>query len=916
MKDAKLSMEELVIEYENTLVYDQEGNLIAQLSGDENREIIKITEMSPYLPKAFIAIEDERFYDHQGIDLKRTAAATVKYGLSKIGIGSASYGGSTITQQLVKNLTKEDDRSWERKAKEMARAHYIEKELSKDQILELYLNLIFLGGNTYGVEVASNYYFSKGAQELSLAECAFLAGINNSPNSYSPFNTENTSNIEKIKTRAKVVLTKMQEVGYINNEEYNNAVSEVDAGLKFQKGQIRQIIYSYHTEAAINEIKSELLAMHPDWSNDYVDLYVKSGGLKIYTTQDTAMQKILEEEMASEDYTLESKTSVDGDGNPVKAQAAMIIMDHKTGQVKAVNGGLGEKTSSFGLNRATQSKRQTGSSMKPLAVVAPGIESGVFTAATVYDDVPSGGALSGFKNYGYSNKGLITLRYAVADSQNIPMLKGMQALGVENSVAFLKTLGFKYMDEENANITYALGSFDATPLEMVAAYSAVANNGIYIEPTFYTKVVDSTGNTILETKQERRTVMSEAAAYVTKEVLTQPIKSGTSTACGISGMSVGAKTGTTNDDFDRWFCGFTPYYTAATWYGYDKPETVNWSGYNPAALIWRGTMREIHKDLKSAKFSETKPSGVVTAVVCKNSGLLATELCKQDPRGDQSYTEYFVKGTVPKEECTCHVEATICLDTGLLANASCTNVEKTIYITRPDWETNTSWQKAKDKDYMLTIKDVCTLHTDGLAPVITLNGSANIELKINEEYQEKGATAMDLVDGDLTANITVSGEVNTKVAGTYIVTYKVKDLAGNETAAIRTVVVKEDKPDQKPVITLNGNANIELKVNDKYEEKGAKASDDKDGDITSKIEISGKVNTSVEGTYKVTYKVKDSAGNEAVAVRTIVVKKQEEQEKPQNPQEQIKPNEPQKPSESTNTISPSEPTEPQEPSEQ
>ena len=214
--------------------------------------------MSPYIPNAFVAIEDERFREHNGIDLKRTAAATAKYGLSKIGIGSASYGGSTITQQLVKNLTKEDDRNWERKVKEMARAYYIEKELSKDQILELYLNLIFLGGNTYGVEVASNYYFSKSAQDLTLAESAFLAGINNSPNNYSPFNTENEASVNKIKTRTKTVLSKMKELGYINDEEYNNAIAEVDAGINFQKGQIRQTIYSYHTEAAINEITERL----------------------------------------------------------------------------------------------------------------------------------------------------------------------------------------------------------------------------------------------------------------------------------------------------------------------------------------------------------------------------------------------------------------------------------------------------------------------------------------------------------------------------------------------------------------------------------------------------------------------------------------------------------------------------------
>ena len=745
-KEAKLDMAEVAIKHENSVVKDINGEIIATLSGDENRDSIKISEMSPYLPKAFVAIEDERFYEHSGVDIKRTVAATGKWVLSKIGIGSASYGGSTITQQMIKNLTEEKDRSWERKAKEMARAYYIEQELSKDQILELYLNLIFLGDRAYGVEVASNYYFSKSASELDLAESAFLAGINNTPNSYNPFNNDTeeelTEKMDLIKRRTKIVLSKMLELEkenpgkYITQEEYDAAIAEVDAGLKFEEGKIIENVYSYHTDAAVNEVIKELMEKN-DWTYEYAKLYVTSSGITIYSTQNTSIQNIMENEFAQDKYKITSTV----DGVTYESQAAMTIIDHKTGYVIATVGGLGQKTS-FGLNRATQSPRQTGSSMKPLAVVAPGIEKGIITAATSFDDVPKNIGTKYVKNStGY--RGLCTTRYAIETSQNIPMAEAILRIGPQNSIEFLKNMGITTLDEEKDNYYgLALGGLTkgVTTLEMAAAYATIANDGVYIEPTFFTKVTDKDGNVVLETKQDMRTVMSKSAAYVVKEVLTQPVKSGTATYCAISGMSVAAKTGTTDDNYDRWLCGFTPYYSAATWFGYDYNVEVKWSGTNPAGLLWSRVMKPAHEGLASKYFSSTRPDGVVTATVCKSSGMLATELCKQDPRGDWTYTEYFVKGTVPTEQCTCHVSVDICKDTGLIANEFCPNKETKIFITRPNAETDTAWQKAKDAEYTLVIKDVCTVHTaspDTTKPVIKLNGDENITLKINDTYTEE-----------------------------------------------------------------------------------------------------------------------------------------------------------------------------------
>lgn len=699
MKEAKLNMEDIIIKYENTIMKDINGNTIATLSGDENRETISISEMSEYIPKAFVAIEDERFYEHSGVDIKRTGAATVTYILNN---GKSSFGGSTITQQLIKNLTEEDDRTWQRKVKEIARAYYIEEELSKSQILELYLNLIFLGGQSYGVEVASNYYFSKSASDLTLAESAFLAGINSSPNRYYAF-SDDQEDMDSIKKRTKTVIEKMYELGTehkagISEEEYKTAMEEVENGLAFNKGKITQVVHSYHTDAVIAQVKEDLKEKYPDWTDEYINYYVKSGGLTIYTTQNTEIQNIMEEEVKKEKYIEYSKYQMDAEGNPVTAQTAMVLIDHKTGYVLATVGGIGEKTTAFGLNRATQSARQPGSSMKPLAVLCPGIDSGIITAATVYDDIPyTTGKYAGFKDYGNSYTGLTTLRYNTAQSKNIPMLKAVNDIGIDRIVEFLENAGITTIQEHQKTLNICLGVAEVSPLQMAAAYAAIANDGVYIEPTFYTKVVDSEGNVVLEAKQETRTIMSSATAYIVKEILTEVVRSGAGGYAKISGISVGVKTGTSNDDADRWFCGFTPYYTAATWYGYDNDtvrETVRASSYNPAGYIWDGVMEQIHEGLEGKTFADTRPSNVTTAQVCKASGKLATDACNADPRGNQVYTEYFIKGTVPKETCDCHVLVDICNDTNLIATDYCTNRTTKSFITRPESETG-NWEKAR-----------------------------------------------------------------------------------------------------------------------------------------------------------------------------------------------------------------------------
>ena len=704
-KDAKLSKNDLAIKYENSVIKDMKGNELGVLNGNENRVSISLEEMAEYLPKAFISIEDERFYEHQGVDIKRTLKATYTYIKNK---GNSPFGGSTITQQLVKNLTQEKEDTWQRKVREMARAYYVEQEMSKDEILELYLNLIFLGDTVYGVEQGANYYFNKPAKDLSLAECAFLAGINHSPNSYDPFVENNTKVLENIKTRTRIVLNKMYELGNIKTqEEYIQAIQEVEKGLNFEKGAAPQVVFSYHTDAAINQIIKQLQDLH-DWTYEQAKLYLFSGGFTIYTTQDPDIQAKMQEEFNDEKY---HTTDIDLYGNLQDSQAAMVLIDHKTGYVLAISSGFDEKVEAFGFNRATDAKKQTGSSMKTIAALAPAIDKGIITAATIFDDNPTSFNNGTYnpKNYGGSYRGLITVREAIAYSQNIPMVKTMCLLTPEKSIEFLKSVGITSIDEEkDCVLPLALGglTWGVTPLQMAGAYAAIANDGEYIEPTFYTKVADSNGKTILQAEPKKTRVMSAEAAYVVKEILTQPVKTGTSTTCKIEGIDVAAKTGTSNNDYNRWLCGFTPYYTATVWYGHDNDATVSGWSLNPASQIWTGVMTKVHEGLESKTFYETKSEGVVEVEICKKSGFLATSTCRNYRT---TYTEYFVSGTEPIQTCPYHSSAKVCIESGLLATDNCPRTKSVYgrgeYINGNELWKTTGYYKPKNVP-----TERCTIH--------------------------------------------------------------------------------------------------------------------------------------------------------------------------------------------------------------
>lgn len=626
---------------QNSVIVDQNGNILETIGTERKKDYISISQIPDNMKNAYVDIEDERFYSHKGVDVKRTVGAITTYVTH---FGKSSFGGSTITQQLVKNLTGNDDNHINRKVIEWYRAREVESFCTKDEILQAYFNIIYVAPNTYGVSAGAKYYFDKNVSELDLAECAFMAGINNSPNSYNPFREQDNS--DRIKTRTKVVLKKMLSLNHISQEDYENAVKEVDNGLNFKNGTFENIsdgVYSYHADALISEVISDI-SKRKHIDERFARNYVYMAGLKIYSTENIDIQNKLEKEYEKEKYVLTSES-----GN--KAQSAMVIINHTNGQVLGCVGGLGKKTTSRGFNRATQAYRQTGSASKPLAVLVPGIAEKVFTPATMYLDEPTtfnDGSAEGYSptdNDDYI--GNITTRRAVESSQNIPFVKMMEQITPKKSIKYLKKMGITSLQDEDESLMLALGGLKKgiTPLEMAGAYASIANDGVYIEPTFYTKIENNEGKVVLKSKQKKKNVCSPEVAYVVKQLLRQPVEGddGTAKICRMEGMDVAAKTGTTNNNYDKWLCGFTTYYTGVTWYGYDRGESVEYRGKSPAVLLWSNVMKEIHFGLSKTQFPQN--TNIVKTTICPKTGKTATNNCAN------SYTEYFLPGTIP-DQCT------------------------------------------------------------------------------------------------------------------------------------------------------------------------------------------------------------------------------------------------------------------------
>lgn len=640
-----------------------------RLYGEQNSLWASYNEMPTYLKEAFVAIEDHRFWDHKGVDWIRTGSAVLNFFF-----GDSSFGGSSITQQLVKNLTDYDDVKIQRKVQEILAALNLEKTKSKEEILEMYLNIVPLSQGCYGVQAAAYTYFGKDVSELSLIECAAIAGITKYPTKYDPI-----QNPENNQDRRDTVLARMLELGKITQAEFDEAYDK-ELVLNVQRSSNEVTTSSWYTDTVIEDIINDLVEQK-GLSRRVASNYIYSGGLQIYTPMDPEVQKTMEEVYSDLGNVLKSKQLIEKDGIP--AESAMVIVDPYTSDLLGVVGARGEKTGNRILNYATQTTRPPGSSIKPIAVYGPALEEGIITYGSVYDDVPVNFGTNPAKpvawpaNLPVVYNGLTTVNSAIERSVNTVAIRVLQDLTIEKSYNYIKNkLGVKsvietakrndgtvYTDKALAPLALGQLSFGLTVREITNAYTVFPNGGIYNESRSYLKVTDSNGNIILDNNSSGNIVFKQTTSYIMTKMMQNVMNNGTARSVTLrNSVDVAGKTGTTTDDNDRWFVGFTPYYVGGVWYGYAMPKSIGYAA-NPTALIWDEVMTRLHQkfitDAKNGgeplhKFVE--PAGIVKATYCKDSGKLMTDACRLDPRGSRADVGYFTVDTAPKESCDCHVE--------------------------------------------------------------------------------------------------------------------------------------------------------------------------------------------------------------------------------------------------------------------
>ena len=751
---SQLDLDDFTLDLTSHIYYiDKETGQEVELQtlyADENRVWVDYEEIPQYLIDATVAIEDKRFWTHPGVDWKRTLN-----GVLLMFTGQDIQGGSTITQQLIKNLTQNDEVTVKRKIVEIFRALEFEKKYEKDEILEWYLNTIFLGEQCNGVYTAARVYFDKELSELTLAECASLIGITNNPSKYDPYlNTliqnpdtgEMWTTKQWNKYRQELILYQMLDQGKITQAEYDEAVAQE---LVFQRGSTSDEegeasssgYYSWYVDAVIDQVISDLMT-EKGYTEETATQLVYSAGYKIYTPFDPDVQAVVDS--VYEDESNINYHSASGQ----RLQSAITIVDNETGAVVALSGGIGEKTGNRLFNWATEGKRQPGSAFKPLAAYAPAMELGLITPYSVSGDVPyqlNGGSAWPSNSYHYY-VGQMTIMDAVTRSSNAVAVRVLaqvtpdyayefltQKLGFGDSLVANQVVGDRVMSDIDL-APLALGGLTkgVSTYEMAAAYATFARNGSYIEPYLYTQVLDSEGQeVVLERAPQAQVVMKESTVYYMNTMLQRVITSGTGTEARFGGMTIAGKTGTTNSNNDRWFVGYSPYYTAAVWTGYRQQERISTGGSNPAAVMWQRVMSRLHENLPNRDF-ETSVS-LTSASYCLDCGRLAkTGYCELDVRGSRVATGYYAQGEAPTEFCECHSEPVkVCLDspildgdgneTGLyhLAGEFCPeeSVKEVTFLTLERDLLNGTYT-ARDEQYFLSWtqeQGSCTVHTE--APV-------------------------------------------------------------------------------------------------------------------------------------------------------------------------------------------------------
>ncbi len=584
---------------ESSIIYCEtsagEYKELATLHGSENRIWVDLEDIPDYLVKALVAIEDHRFYEHKGVDWYRTVGAM----FTMLTGGDDSFGGSTITQQLIKNLTGNKEVTVQRKLIEIFQALEFEKKYDKDEIIEWYLNAVYFGEGCDGIYTAAQKYFGKGPSQLTLAESASIVGIVNLPTYYSPFYSE-----ENNKERQETVLRRMYELGYISYDEYEEAKNEQLVFTRSDNEVADQEIYSYYVEAVIKDVTEDLMEQK-GISQDTARQLLYNGGYRVYSCLDPYIQECVDNVYLDvENFPKPYRA------NDQQLQSAMVIMDPYTGEVVAMSGGVGEKTGNLVLNRATDALRAPGSSFKPLAVYAPAIELGLITPSTLVNDAPRE-EVEMSQNQWYPNnsdfkyRGIIDIATGVRLSLNTVAAQVLDKLGLDASTNFLKNkLGITSLVPDDYNYaSLALGELTngISVLEMAQAYCTFDNSGIFTEARTYSRVTDAAGNIVLDNQPKTHVAMKSSTATNITSLLFSAANYGTGSESIFSGQAIAGKTGTSSYNWNRWFAGYTPYYVGVVWTGFDQPEQMYVYG-NPAAQVWRRVMQQVHAGLEYKSF--------------------------------------------------------------------------------------------------------------------------------------------------------------------------------------------------------------------------------------------------------------------------------------------------------------------------
>lgn len=724
-----------------SFVYDQNGVEIDTLSLGEDRIYVELDQIPQNLQDAVVAIEDSRFWEHNGIDIRGIFRAVFE----NLKAGKIVEGASTITQQVIKNNALTSDQTFVRKIQEQYLALQVDKLYDKETILESYLNTMPLGHGTNGVQAAARRYFAKDVSELSLAECVVLAGITQAPTKYSPIrNPENNWD------KAKLILSYMVEQGYITEAERQEALKEnpYENIHEVNKEYDKDSTHSYFVDAVIEQVINDFVeqGMTPTQANNLLF----GGGVEIYTTLDQDIQRIVDEKMADDslfpsyvEYAINySGMIIKADGTQIprgaegvikseddieifkkakqeewgmvegdkienevvqlipQAQAAFVISDPYNGHVKALSGGRGQKYGDRTFNRATQAKRQPGSTFKILSAYAPALDTGLLSPGSIIIDEPYSIGKYKPQNWRSYFKGPTTVREGIWDSMNILAVKTLEMVGLDTAFNYLTNFGFTTLLDSDKGYATALGGLTegVTPFELNAAYAAIANQGTYTKPVLYTQVLSRDKEVLLDnTTPETHEVIKPSTASMLTDMMEDvtTIGTGTKATAGMGGMPVAGKTGTTNDDKDFVFAGYTPYYAATVWMGYDSPQPFKVSGAH--LKLWASIMSEVHKDLPNKEF-EKITTGYTKTSICADSGKLPTELCKL-AEGHKIVSDYFQKGHAPSEYCDVHVEEKVCSVSGKIATEFCP--EDTV-VTRVIKRTPGSEIKPED---------LCDVHT-------------------------------------------------------------------------------------------------------------------------------------------------------------------------------------------------------------